>query len=215
MRAASCCRLRRDERRLRLLAALLLVDRGDDGVAGAAARSRSRRPRPRSSARPSRRSTARSAPRTAAAAAPRQVDVDRPVLLGHERLDLLLALAHQAHRDRLHAAGGQAALHLVPQDRADLVADEAIEDAARLLRVGLVHVDLARRGDRGGDALLRDLVDQDALEVLVDVLDLLGDVPRDRLAFAIGVGCEVDGLDSRAPPCGSRATTFFLPSMTS
>ena len=53
---------------------------------------------------------------------------------------------------------------------------------------------VARRGDRGGDALLRDLVDQDALDVRVDVLDLLGDVPRDRLTFAIGIGREVDGL---------------------
>src|SRR5690606_31707083 len=92
-------------------------------------------------------------------------DVDRPALLGHERLDLFFALADQAHGDRLHATRGQTALHLVPQDRADLVADDAIEDATRLLRVRLVHVDLARRCDRGRHTLLRDLVDQDALEV--------------------------------------------------
>src|SRR5262249_26686306 len=120
--------------------------------------------------------------------------LDRPVLLGLERGDLGLALAHQADRDRLDPAGGQAALDLVPQDRADLVADDAVEDPARLLRVGLVHVDLARRRDRRGDALLGDLVDQHAPQVRVDVLDLLGDVPRDRLALAIGVGREVDGL---------------------
>jgi len=50
----------------------------------------------------------------------------------------------RADRDRLDPAGGQPALDLVPQDRADLVADDAVEDPARLLRVGLVHVDLAR-----------------------------------------------------------------------
>ena len=39
----------------------------------------------------------------------RQDRLDRPVLAGGERVDLALALDDQADRDRLDAAGGQAA----------------------------------------------------------------------------------------------------------
>ena len=118
---------------------------------------------------------------------------DRPVLLRHERLDLALALADDAHRDRLHAAGGEPAAHLLPQERADLVADQPVEDAARLLRVVLVPIELERVLDRLLNGLLGDLVEQDAVDVLL-VADALGDVPGDGLAFAIGVGRQVDVL---------------------
>ena len=69
---------------------------------------------------------------------------DVPVLLGDERVDLALAIADQLQRDRLHAAGAQAAADLVPQQRADLVADQPVEDAARLLRVDHLLVDVRR-----------------------------------------------------------------------
>ena len=70
--------------------------------------------------------------------------LDRPVLLGHEGADLALALADDAHRDRLHAPGREPAADLLPEERAELVADEPVEDAARLLRVEAVLVELAR-----------------------------------------------------------------------
>ena len=44
------------------------------------------------------------------------------------------------------------------------------------------------------DALLRDLVELDALDRELAALELLREVPRDRLAFAIGVGREQDGV---------------------
>ena len=71
-----------------------------------------------------------------------------PVLFGDEALDLALALADELERDRLHAAGGEAAADLVPQERADLVAHQPVEHAARLLRVDHLHVDLARMLER-------------------------------------------------------------------
>src|SRR6185369_14162050 len=60
---------------------------------------------------------------------------DRPVLDFLERLDLPLTLADDPHRHRLHPAGGKAAAHLLPEQRADLVTDQAIENAAGLLRL--------------------------------------------------------------------------------
>ena len=73
---------------------------------------------------------------------------DVPVLGGDERHPLALALDDEARRDRLHAAGREALHHLPPEDGRDLVAVEAVEDAARLLRVDEALVDLARLGER-------------------------------------------------------------------
>ena len=74
----------------------------------------------------------------------RQVGVEAPVLLGHEGPDLPLALADQADRDRLDAAGREAAAHALPEERADLVADQPVEDAPGLLGVHPLLVDPAR-----------------------------------------------------------------------
>ena len=70
-------------------------------------------------------------------------DVDAPVLDRPERPDLALALDDQAHGDRLDAAGGQAGPDAAPQERADLVADQPVEDPAGLLGVDQLQVDLA------------------------------------------------------------------------
>ena len=52
-------------------------------------------------------------------------------------------LDNQAQRDGLNAPGAQAATHLVPQERGDLVTHQAIEHTAGLLRVNEVLVDIA------------------------------------------------------------------------
>src|SRR5207247_1114123 len=82
---------------------------------------------------------------------------DVPVFLGHELFDLALAIGDELQRNRLHAAGAQAAADLVPEQRADLVADEAIEHAARALRVDHLLVDVLRVLERLEDRLLGDL----------------------------------------------------------
>ena len=62
----------------------------------------------------------------------RALGLDRPVLRGAGRPDLLLALDDHAQRRRLHAAGGQAALHLAPQHRREIEADQVVQRAPRL-----------------------------------------------------------------------------------
>src|SRR5216684_5119839 len=74
---------------------------------------------------------------------PAQVGLDRPVLLAEEALDLPLAVDDHPQRHRLYAAGRESAPHLLPEQRADLVADEAVEDASGLLGVNERLVDLA------------------------------------------------------------------------
>ena len=85
----------------------------------------------------------------------REDGLDRPVLAGGERLDLALALDDEADRDRLDAAGRQAAADLARQQRAERVADEAVDDAPRLLRVDEVLVDVARVRERLADRAAR------------------------------------------------------------
>ena len=120
----------------------------------------------------------------------------RPVFARLERLDLFLALDDHAQRRRLHAAGGQAALHLAPQHRRQVEADQIVQRAARLLRVDQVERELARIGDRFLDRVRRDLGKHDAMHGLafeqVALAQDLVDVPRDRLAFAIQVGREIE-----------------------
>ena len=70
--------------------------------------------------------------------------LERPVLAGGEGADLALPLHDHAHGDGLHAAGGQAAADLARQQRAERVADEAVDDPAGLLGVDEVLVDVAR-----------------------------------------------------------------------
>src|SRR5262249_40209028 len=50
-----------------------------------------------------------------------KVGVDGPVFFLFKRLDLALAVDYQTQRDGLHASGGKAAPHLVPQEGRYLV----------------------------------------------------------------------------------------------
>ena len=51
-----------------------------------------------------------------------------------------------------------------------------------------------RIGDRFLHRFLGDLVDQHAVYMLMIFRNLTGDMPRDRLAFAVGVGSKIDIL---------------------
>jgi hypothetical protein len=117
---------------------------------------------------------------------------DIPVLDRDERVDLGLAIAHQFQRNRLHAAGTQTAAHLVPQQRADFVADQPIEHAARTLRVDHLLVDRARMFQRVLHRLLGNLVERQPVELALLAFEFLDQMPANRLTFAIRVGCDVD-----------------------
>ena len=123
----------------------------------------------------------------------REISLNRPILLGDKRLNRLLALNDQAHRHRLDTPSRQPTLHLIPEQRAELVANEPVENAAGLLGVNQVTINLAWVIDRllhraPGDLLKDHTVDRRALRHI----HRLGDVPRDCLALAVGVSREID-----------------------
>ena len=149
--------------------------------------------------------------RSAAKVAPRRSSErgrERPVLARREGLDLALALDDQAHGDRLDAAGREAAAHLARDERAERVADQAVDDAARLLGVDEVDVDRARVREGLADGALGDLAEGHAALLGDRHVGGLGDVPGDGLALAVEVGGQVDGVRG---PRGTRDVRDLAP----
>ena len=63
-----------------------------------------------------------------------------PVLIGHERFDLALTLNDQPRGNGLHPPRTQPASDFLPKQRRDLVANDTIEDAPRLLRIDTIDL---------------------------------------------------------------------------
>src|SRR5207237_4780119 len=120
-----------------------------------------------------------------------------PVLLFLESADFALALYDQAQCHGLHTAGGQPAPDFVPQQRRDLIADNAVEHASRLLRIHQVLVDLPRMLESFlhrplGDLIESDAMDRDTARLLATLAaaiarQFLGEMRRDGFAFAIRI----------------------------
>lgn len=112
-----------------------------------------------------------------------------PVLGGTEGDALALPLDDEPGRHGLHTARRQARHDLLPQDRRDLVAVEAVEDAPGLLGVDHALVELARVGDGAADRVLGDLVEDHPVDGNLGLQDLQ-EVPRDGFALAVLIGGE-------------------------
>ena len=122
--------------------------------------------------------------------------LDAPVFLRLERLDLVLALADQAQRHRLHASGRARPLQLAPEHRRQREADQVVERPACLIRIDQAIVQVARVAHRLEHGAPGDLVEHHPLDVdAVDraaVLERGEQVPGDRLALAVRVGRQVE-----------------------
>src|SRR3954464_6254159 len=90
--------------------------------------------------------------------------VQRPVFNLLESLDLALALHDESESNGLHASGRDAAADLVPEQRRDLISDQAVEHTAGLLRVDEIAIDGARMLKGFLHRSLRDLVESDAMD---------------------------------------------------
>ena len=107
-----------------------------------------------------------------------------------KRHPLALPVDDQAGGDGLHAAGGEAGHDLLPQHRGDLVAVEAVEDAAGLLGLDEVHVD-ARAGSSTAARIACWVISWKTIRLHRDLgLELVEQVPGDGLALAVLVGGE-------------------------
>ncbi len=115
---------------------------------------------------------------------------DAEVGLALEVLDFLLSLDDESDGNALDAAGTQGGLDLAPQDGADFVAHNTVEDAAGLLGVDKVHVDLARVLDGVEDGGLGDFVEDNALGGRGVELQRLLQMPCNGFSLAVLIGCQ-------------------------
>ena len=121
---------------------------------------------------------------------------------GGKSCDLLLTLAYKTQGHTLHTARRQGRLDLLPQHRAELEADYAVENAARLLGVDAVDIYLAGIGDGIEDGRFGDLVENYAVRVLRLKAEHFVKMPGYGLSLTVLIGCEPDGF--RLLGCGLK-----------
>ena len=121
-----------------------------------------------------------------------QIYIQRPVFLRDKGPDLVLAVDDQTGRDRLHASGGQALADLFPEQGAELIADNAVEHAARLLRVDEILVDGTRVLDGFLHDVACDFVEGHAVCLVIRNVQQIFQMPRDGFALAVRVSREID-----------------------
>ena len=127
-------------------------------------------------------------------AGPVQFRFQRPPFYGDESGDLAFPFYNHPQGNRLDAAGRQPQLDFEPEQRADFVADQPIQDAAGLLSVDQLHINCAGMLKGVLNGLFGDFVKDDAFGGALEAIPAGGglEMPGDGFAFAVGVGGEKD-----------------------
>ena len=126
------------------------------------------------------------------------VQMHGPIFLRFKGADFVFAFANQPQRRALYAPGTQTAPDFLPQQRGQIKADQIIQRTARLLRVHQMNVQAARRFQSSLHPFGRDFMEHHALYFLFHILHAalgfqnFGNVPRNRFAFPIRVGGQVN-----------------------
>ena len=123
-----------------------------------------------------------------------QFGLQRPPFHGDESGDFPFPFHNHPQRHRLHAARRQPQLDFEPQQRADFVAHQPVQDAPRLLRVDQFHINGAGMLKSVLNGLLGDFVKDDALGRALKLVPPGGglQMPGDGLALPVGVGGQKD-----------------------
>ncbi len=112
--------------------------------------------------------------------------------LWNECANFLLAFGENMERGGLHATSREAIPNFLPDESREIIADETIEDTPRFLCFAEIGIEFTWMGDRFDDSFLGDFIEKDALRILDSAA--FGDMPRDSLSFAVGVGCEENSI---------------------
>ena len=115
-----------------------------------------------------------------------------PVFVRLECTNLTFAINNESQRNALHATRAESARHLLPEHRADHVAHDAVQDAARLLRVHAVDIDRTRCLKRLENGAAGDLIKLHALCLQWIHAQEFRQVPGDRFALTVQVGRKPD-----------------------
>ena len=121
-----------------------------------------------------------------------EFDLNIPVFLRFEIVDLVFAVTDDLERRGLHAPCAQASANLAPQKRADLITYQSVQRASRLLCVHQSDIDGTRRFDRLFDRILCNFVEHDAAGLIRVQSQEESQMPGDCLSLAVRVGCQID-----------------------
>ena len=114
-----------------------------------------------------------------------------PVVGSDEGHAFAFALNHEAGRDGLHATCGETTTDLAPEHGGNFVTVDTVEDAAGLLRVDQVQVDVAQFAEGTLNGFPSDFREGHAVDGNLGLEDFL-QVPRDGLTLAVTIGCQVE-----------------------
>ena len=124
--------------------------------------------------------------------------LDRPVFSRPVRFDLAFAIDNDAQRYRLHAARTLGPRQLAPQHRRQGEADKIVERPPRPIGIDQIGIEIARSGhgcqNRGLGHLIEGHPLHAALGNGLPALQPFEQMPRNRLAFAVGIGGEDDAV---------------------
>ena len=120
--------------------------------------------------------------------------INAPVFLGDKGADLPLPIYHHTGDDALDAAGRKAGAHLTPQEGAQLIAHDTVQNPAGLLGIHQIHVDVPGMLDGLGDGGLGDLVKGHTLGLAGIQLQQLLQMPGNGFTFPVRVGCQINEL---------------------
>ena len=126
-----------------------------------------------------------------------------------EFLYVAFPLNDKADGDTLHASCRQGRFHLPPQHRREAETHQTVENAAGLLGVDEIHVEVTRMLYGRQDSGFCDFMEDDTARLRLVETENLAEVPADGLSLAVLIGCEPHFL------CGlgvllQFADNFFL-----
>ena len=121
--------------------------------------------------------------------------VDGPRLHGNEGFDLPLAIGDHAQGYGLDPSSRKTPLDAAPQERADLVSNQPVEDAPGLLGIDQAHIYFPGMLEGFFHRLLGDFVEDNPLGRLLVLVPSGGglDMPGYGLALAVGVSGKING----------------------
>ena len=117
--------------------------------------------------------------------------VQRPVFLRDKRIDFIFPVGDDAQRHRLYTACAEATLDFFPQNRADLIANHAVQTPAGLLLVHQIHIDIPCFLDGSLDRTFCNFIKCDPAHFLLIQVQSLGQMPGNRFPLTIRVRCQI------------------------
>ncbi len=152
--------------------------------------------------------------------------IDRPVFFLLERFDFAFAFHNQAQGYGLHPSSGKTTANFIPKQRRNLIANQPVKHAPRLLRIYQVLINGAGMFERRLHRTFSNFIEGNALNAgngvggfffllltffrMAVAVQLKGQMRRNGLAFAVRVRRQIDRVH-RTGQLLQLGQNFFFP----